>query len=113
MIIRTIATALVQCMIRTQAGWITLAGVAPAWPSAAARLDVALDMAGSVHGDWIVPTTIRRRLAFVTTGETHNSRWASNDITKSRSQKSEPGRTRLALDRICQGVKRPGAVLRC
>src|SRR5665647_45662 len=41
MIIRIIATALIQCTVRTQAGWITLAVVGTARSSLAARLDMA------------------------------------------------------------------------
>src|ERR1700754_720495 len=41
MIIRIIATALIQCTMRTQAGWITLAAAGTACSSLAARLDMA------------------------------------------------------------------------
>jgi hypothetical protein len=40
MIIRIMASALIQCMVLTQAGWITLAGVALTGASLAARLDM-------------------------------------------------------------------------
>src|SRR3954454_12970318 len=40
MIIRTIATALVQCRARTQAGWMTFAVVALTWLSETVRLDM-------------------------------------------------------------------------
>src|SRR3569833_3909597 len=92
MIIRIIATALVQCMIRTQPGWIILAGAAPVWASAAARLDVALDMDGSVgwrmrNFDHYTPAA----------GVRYPDGDAQFDIsfhrTGRRSQKSEPGRT--------------------
>src|SRR5690242_14915073 len=42
MIIRITATALIQCMVRTQAGWIAFAGTATGCCSAAAMLDTAL-----------------------------------------------------------------------
>src|SRR5690242_2302508 len=42
MIIRIIATALAQCMARTQAGWITFAGSRVAGLSVAARLDMVV-----------------------------------------------------------------------
>src|SRR5882672_7536934 len=41
MIIRIIATALIQCTMRTQAGWITLEVVGTACSSLAAMLDMA------------------------------------------------------------------------
>ena len=43
MIIRTIATALIQCTMRTQAGWMTFVAVAAAagW-SLTARLDMVI-----------------------------------------------------------------------
>src|SRR6266568_5785423 len=41
MIIRTIATALVQCSARTQAGWMTLAAVALTCSSLTVRLVMA------------------------------------------------------------------------
>src|SRR5215475_413739 len=40
MIIMIMATALIQCMVRTHAGWITFAGSRVALLSAAARLDI-------------------------------------------------------------------------
>src|SRR5689334_6093732 len=42
MIIKIIASALIQCMTLTQAGWITFAGTVIGWSSAAARLDTAV-----------------------------------------------------------------------
>src|SRR6516165_3189525 len=42
MIIRIMATALVQCMARTHAGWITFVGACVAWLSVAATLDMAV-----------------------------------------------------------------------
>jgi hypothetical protein len=36
------AKALIQCMTRTQAGWITLAGVALTCSSVTVRLDMAV-----------------------------------------------------------------------
>src|SRR4051794_36421555 len=47
MIISTIATALVQCRARTQAGWITFAGVAEACSSLIVRLDMAVSARSS------------------------------------------------------------------
>jgi hypothetical protein len=42
MIIRTVATALIQCTVRTQAGWITFAGLEAVCSSLTARLDMSV-----------------------------------------------------------------------
>src|SRR3979490_3069893 len=47
MIISTIATALVQCRARTQAGWITFVVVAVARSSLTVRVDMALPVGSS------------------------------------------------------------------
>src|ERR1700760_382704 len=81
MIIRIMASALVQCMARTQAGWITLAGSLRVKSSAAARLDIViLVKIARCEG-------IRRKLLF---------RYCMNPAgsmahRRLYSQKSEPG----------------------
>src|SRR5690349_11704524 len=62
MIIRIIATALIQCMILTQAGWITFAGTRIACSSVAARLDTAVLR----HSNPSLSYTIRREMGVVT-----------------------------------------------
>jgi len=47
MIIRTIATALAQCIARTHAGWMTLSTASPVWASVAERLDMIVSLAVS------------------------------------------------------------------
>src|SRR5712671_5265332 len=47
MIISTIATALIQCRARTQAGWITFVVVAVARSSLTVRVDMALPVGSS------------------------------------------------------------------
>src|SRR5580704_6456147 len=81
MIIMIMATALVQCMARTQAGWITLAGSLWVKSSAAARLDIVILVQIARH------SIIRRKLWF--------RYWmnpaGSTADRRPHSQKSEPG----------------------
>src|SRR5882757_6903646 len=103
MIIRTIATALVQCSTRTQIGWIAFAGVAvSAWSSLTARLAMA-DF--SARGRcWL----IRREPAF-----RYRIRRHQFEVRRlSRSQKSEPGGARLAVSQVPSGTRRARQVLR-
>src|SRR6202035_769132 len=85
MIIRIIATALIQCTVRTHAGWMTFAVAGTVASSLAARLDIAiLSLFPSLEAD----TPIIRREP----GLRYCNRDYQNDAKRaSRSQKSEPG----------------------
>src|SRR5665213_3679291 len=81
MIIRIIATALIQCTIRTHAGWMTFA-VTAGGLALAARLDIAIPSLK------IVPThTIRREPGL----RYRNARYRIGAQQARRSQKGEPG----------------------
>src|ERR1700688_1050275 len=85
MIIRIIATALIQCTVRTHAGWITLAVVGTARSSLAARLDIAIPWL--FHLWKSVRSNIRRELRLRYCHTDHKI-----DAGRVwRSQKSEPG----------------------
>src|SRR5882757_11175407 len=87
MIIRIIATALIQCTVRTQAGWMTFPVAGTVRSSLAARLDMAIPLA--------VPSLDR-----VGTGLYAGTRRSVTVLAAIRlipgvywrSQKSEPGR---------------------
>src|SRR5665647_118398 len=85
MIIRIIATALIQCTVRTQAGWITFAVAGTARSLLAARLDMAIPglfhLEGSLHR--IICRELRVR--YCHTGDKVDAGRVS------QSQKSEPG----------------------
>src|SRR5260370_1390271 len=98
MIISTIANALVQCIARTQAGWMTfpVAGVT-CW-----SLTVRLDMADPswLIGPWCLLPAYTPAIGFPLLHCTHQvHRWWA-----SRSQKSEPGVGRLASWRVPLGT---------
>src|SRR5437868_11830075 len=85
MIITIIATALIQCAIRTHAGWMTVAVAGTARSSFAARLDI-LFLGCSVIEIWYPIIRQALRVRYLNTGYSIDARSAS------RSQKSEPGR---------------------
>src|SRR5690242_14754042 len=98
MIIRIIATALAQCMARTQAGWITFAGSRVATLSVAARLDMVVPC-------WNLLTwSIRHRGLLRYLGNLGRSRTPA----RMHSQKSEPGFPRLARRAYLRTVARSG-----
>src|SRR5665647_842521 len=108
MIIRIIATALIQCTVRTQAGWIALAVVGTARSSLAARLDMAVPWLFRLL-EWSIRPIIRRELRL---------RYCHTDYKIDacrvwRSQKSEPGcpgsRSRIVVgtrSRTGRGLRR-------
>src|ERR1700688_3213764 len=93
MIIRIIATALIQCTVRTQAGWITFAGAGAgtARSSLAATLDITNPW---FFHRWRSLHRIIRREPRLRYCHTHDQIDAGR---VSQSQKSEPGRPRLAV----------------
>src|SRR6202035_3175882 len=84
MIIRIIATALIQCTVRTHAGWMTFAVAGTVPSSLATRLDITI--LSLFHLLESIPI-IRRE-----PGLRYCNRDYQNDAKRaSRSQKSEPG----------------------
>src|SRR3954470_2742898 len=83
MIIKIIATALIQCATRTHAGWITVAVAGTARSSLAARLDILFLGCSIIEIRYpIIRQALRVR--YLNTG------YSIDAWTASRSQKSEP-----------------------
>src|ERR1700752_1458026 len=81
MIIRIIATALAQCIARTQAGWTTFAGLCAMWSSVTVRVDMA---APFFHPSLAI---IRQGPGF----RYQPPAYGNNAFGLCRSQKGEPG----------------------
>src|SRR5215210_6320244 len=84
MIITIIATALIQCVVRTHAGWITGALASTARSPLAARLDILVPSTVPLAGSY---GSIRRALPL----RYCNTGYMNDACGASRSQKSEPG----------------------
>src|ERR1041385_163659 len=96
MIIRIIATALIQCTTRTQAGWITFAGTAAVRCSLAVMLDMAVPP--EFAPDYTPKTPFRygvkdHQVDFTTP----SFRGVANDTRKARAVGDEPGIQRCCL----------------
>src|SRR5262249_55527235 len=83
MIISIIANALVQCMARTQAGWMTLAGSRVAEPSVAARLDMCCSLK--------ILTTYTPKTPDSLLPEPLSGRYPKRIVHKKASRESLPG----------------------